>query len=57
MREATSLTLDEKRVQHVSEGSMAVLRIATLSSGSAILFFHTHFHFEAYVGPCLPLYG
>jgi hypothetical protein len=41
MIEATYLTPGEKRVQHVSEGSMAVLQIATLSSGSAILFFHS----------------
>jgi hypothetical protein len=40
--EATYLTTDEKRVQHVSEGSMAVLQIATRSSGSTILFFHSH---------------
>ena len=42
MTEATYLTPNEKRVQHVSEGSMAVLQIATLSSGSAILYFHSH---------------
>jgi hypothetical protein len=43
MREATYLTPNEKRVQHVSEGSMAVLPIATLASGSAIRYFPSHF--------------
>jgi hypothetical protein len=37
----SSLQPDKERVQYVSEGSMAVLQIATLSSGSAILFFHS----------------
>jgi hypothetical protein len=47
MREATYLTPSEKSVQHVSEGSMAVLPIATLSSGSAKLYFHSQ-HSKAF---------
>ena len=41
MVEATYLASSEKHVQYVSEASMAVLQIATLSSGSAILYFHS----------------